>query len=70
MARGEVALSRQLIADATLDEPGTLSAQNAAVLGEPSVSLRRILIHMIEEYARNRGRADPIREQIGGTTGP
>ncbi|MFD9791077.1 DinB family protein [Streptomyces sp. NPDC059070] len=67
--RAEVDISRQLIADATLDESGLLSADNAAVLGDPSVSLRWILIHMIEEYARHNGHADLIRERIDGTTG-
>ncbi|MFC4062552.1 DinB family protein [Planomonospora corallina] len=33
------------------------------------VSLRWILIHMIEEYARHNGHADLIRERIDGVTG-
>jgi uncharacterized damage-inducible protein DinB len=33
------------------------------------VSLRWILIHMIEEYARHNGHADLIRERIDGATG-
>ena len=33
------------------------------------VSLRWILLHMIEEYARHNGHADLIRESIDGTTG-
>ncbi len=36
--------------------------------GEP-VSLRWIMIHMIEEYARHNGHADLIRELVDGTTG-
>ena len=32
-------------------------------------SLRWILVHMIEEYARHCGHADLIREAIDGTTG-
>jgi hypothetical protein len=36
-------------------------------LGE--VSLRWILVHMIEETARHAGHADILREQIDGTTG-
>ncbi|MCH7229272.1 DinB family protein [Glycomyces sp. L485] len=31
--------------------------------------LRRIYLHMIEEYARHNGHADLIRERIGGRTG-
>lgn len=32
-------------------------------------SLRYILTHMIEEYARHNGHADLLRERIDGTTG-
>jgi uncharacterized damage-inducible protein DinB len=32
-------------------------------------SLRSILTHMIEEYARHNGHADLIRERLDGTTG-
>jgi len=32
-------------------------------------SLRWIMIHMIEEYARHNGHADLLREQIDGTVG-
>ncbi|MFI0935307.1 DinB family protein [Streptomyces sp. NPDC021019] len=67
--RTEVERSRELIADAPLDASGRLSAENAAVLGEDSVSLRWILIHMIEEYARHNGHADLIREAVDGVTG-
>jgi len=33
------------------------------------VSLRWVLIHMIEEYARHNGHADILRERIDGVTG-
>ena len=36
--------------------------------GEP-VSLRWILVHMIEEYARHNGHADLLRERIDGAVG-
>jgi hypothetical protein len=36
--------------------------------GSP-VSLRWILVHMIEEYARHNGHADFLRERIDGRTG-
>jgi hypothetical protein len=32
-------------------------------------SLRWILVHMIEEYARHNGHADVIREALDGMTG-
>jgi hypothetical protein len=35
---------------------------------EPN-SLRWIMIHMIEEYARHNGHADLLRERIDGETG-
>ncbi|MBA2530435.1 MAG: DinB family protein [Euzebyales bacterium] len=33
------------------------------------VSLRWILVHMIEEYARHNGHADLLRERLDGATG-
>jgi hypothetical protein len=33
------------------------------------VSVRRILVHMVEETARHAGHADIIRELIDGATG-
>jgi uncharacterized damage-inducible protein DinB len=41
-------------------------------LGEPEPgrhTLRRTIVHMIEEYARHCGHADLLREAIDGTTG-
>ena len=32
-------------------------------------SLRWILVHMIEEYARHCGHADLLRQAVDGTTG-
>ena len=32
-------------------------------------SLRWVLVHMIEEYARHNGHADLIRERLDGSTG-
>jgi hypothetical protein len=34
-----------------------------------AVSLRWVLVHMIEEYARHNGHADLLRERIDGATG-
>jgi Protein of unknown function (DUF664) len=36
---------------------------------KPPVSLRWIMIHMIEEYARHNGHADLLREQVDGAVG-
>ncbi|MDT0379755.1 DinB family protein [Streptomyces sp. DSM 42041] len=68
--RVEVARSRAAIADASLDDCGTLPAAEAAHLGgDDKVSLRWILVHMIEEYARHNGHADLLRERLDGATG-
>ena len=32
-------------------------------------SLRRVLLHVLQEYARHNGHADLIRERIDGVTG-
>jgi uncharacterized damage-inducible protein DinB len=37
-------------------------------VGEP-ISLRELLVHMIEEYARHNGHADLLRERIDGRIG-
>ncbi|MER6622960.1 MULTISPECIES: DinB family protein [unclassified Streptomyces] len=67
--QGEVARGRELIAEASLDDSGQLSEQEAGHVGDQGVSLRWILVHMIEEYARHNGHADLIREQVDGVTG-
>ena len=36
---------------------------------DADVSLRWVLVHMIEEYARHNGHADLLRERIDGATG-
>ena len=41
--------------------------RDAARLGRPSV--RWVLVHMIEEYARHNGHADLLREVIDGVVG-
>jgi uncharacterized damage-inducible protein DinB len=37
--------------------------------GEERFSLREVLVHMVEEYARHNGHADLLRERIDGRTG-
>jgi uncharacterized damage-inducible protein DinB len=55
-------------ADAWLDGLTDLDATVTTPRGEP-VSVRDVLIHMIEEYARHCGHADLLRECIDGRTG-
>ncbi|MEU1019890.1 DinB family protein [Streptomyces sp. NPDC005898] len=67
---GEVAVNREICAGRSLDDTGRLGPQEAAVLGgAEAVSLRWILVHLIEEYARHNGHADLLRERIDGVTG-
>lgn len=56
-------------ADAWLDGPVDLDALVLVPRGDDSASVRDILIHMIEEYARHCGHADLLRECIDGRTG-
>jgi hypothetical protein len=37
--------------------------------GDDTASVRDILVHMVEEYARHLGHADLLRERIDGRTG-
>jgi uncharacterized damage-inducible protein DinB len=56
---------RNAAAAESLDVQGTRRGRDT----EEPVSLRWIMLHMIEEYARHNGHADLIRERIDGTTG-
>ncbi len=63
--RAEVARAQHIVSTApSLD---TIAAFRASARGD--VSLRWILVHMIEEYARHCGHADLIREAIDGSVG-
>jgi uncharacterized damage-inducible protein DinB len=54
--------SRAVTAGASLDDVVTYR-------GDRRISLRAILVHMIEETARHLGHADLMREAIDGATG-
>ncbi len=61
--RAEVAFAERFVAEApSLDVTGNEKWRGA-------VSLRWVLIHMIEEYARHNGHADLLRERIDGAVG-
>ena len=62
-ARSRVAVA-EVLADGSLDTRAHFVGRS----GE-SPSLRRLLIDMIEEYARHAGHADLIREAVDGLTG-
>jgi uncharacterized damage-inducible protein DinB len=59
------ALVAEALADGGLDRPAAV--QDDYHGQEPS--LRWILLHMIEEYARHNGHADLLRESVDGLTG-
>ncbi len=60
--------SRSLIAEALADGGLDQLARRNWPSGE-APSLRWILVHMIEEYARHNGHADLLRESVDGLTG-
>ncbi|MEU5882247.1 DinB family protein [Spirillospora sp. NPDC047279] len=50
-------------------EEATPSLDTTTEFEGVTYSLRWILVHMIEEYARHNGHADLLRERLDGTTG-
>ncbi|TCO46381.1 uncharacterized protein DUF664 [Kribbella antiqua] len=61
--RAIVHLSDEIVAGYDLDHTFTRPAR------EGDYSVRYLLIHLIEEYARHNGHADLLRERIDGLTG-
>ena len=65
-----VSRSRAVVqAQLSRGEEAALSETHAAWGRQDPVSLRWVLVHMIEEYARHNGHADLMRESIDGQTG-
>lgn len=62
--RDEIGRSRRIAAQAALD---AISTREHPIFG--GVSLRWVLVHMIEETARHAGHLDILREQLDGRTG-
>ena len=60
--RDEVAFAEQFVRDTDLGFVGHTSDGTA-------ISLRELLVHMVEEYARHNGHADLLRERIDGRLG-
>jgi uncharacterized damage-inducible protein DinB len=57
-------------ADASIAEVADLAAISQPTRNDPRpISLRWILMHMIEEYARHLGHADLLRQAIDGAVG-
>jgi uncharacterized damage-inducible protein DinB len=59
--RTEVAAVREMVAGRSLDDVETIYGRE--------FSLRWIVVHMVEEYARHNGHADLLRERIDGAVG-
>jgi len=64
--RAEVGFAERFAADAA--DLGLTSRGRTRVDDKP-ISLREVLVHMIEEYARHCGHADLLRERIDGRVG-
>ncbi|GAA3099846.1 DinB family protein [Streptosporangium carneum] len=60
--------SREAVAEA-LDDGGLDRLAQRSWPGGETPSLRWIVVHMIEEYARHNGHADLLRESVDGETG-
>jgi len=67
--RRAVARSRELVAEALASGEGFDRLAVRAWPDGTRPSLRWIVVHMIEEYARHNGHADLLRESIDGETG-
>jgi uncharacterized damage-inducible protein DinB len=61
--RNEVARAREIVSGFSLDD--TFAHPRT---GE-TLSVRWLLVHMVEEYARHNGHADLLREAVDGQTG-
>ncbi len=59
----EIAHAREIVAAHDLDTTGYQARHGK------TFSLRWVLVHLIEEYARHNGHADLLRESIDGETG-
>jgi hypothetical protein len=64
-----VAASRLVVAHQLEARDAALEATHPAWGGRGRPSLRWILVHLIEEYARHNGHADLLREALDGETG-
>lgn len=63
--RDEVTFSEQLVDEAPDLDLLSMTPEHR----RGHMSLRWVLVHMIEEYARHNGHADLLRERIDGATG-
>ena len=64
--REQCDIARRIAAEAELDDIATVPKERDP---REQFSLRWIMVHMIEEYARHNGHADLLREAIDGAVG-
>lgn len=62
----QAAVTRDIVAGHDLDEVGQPGERWA---GAPPATLERILLHLLQEYARHTGHLDIVRELVDGRTG-
>ena len=67
--RAEVAFSERFVADAPSLDVTADDALNQHGSGGGQISLREVLVGMIEEYSRHLGHVDLLRERIDGRLG-
>ena len=66
---GEAAVDRSRVATAAFLADGSPDAPVRWTEHRETPNLRRVLVDMVEEYARHTGHADLIRESIDGLVG-
>ena len=64
--RNQAAVTRSIVEDHDLSEIGQPSERWA---GAPPATLERILLHLVQEYARHAGHLDIVRELVDGRAG-
>ena len=64
--RRQAALTDAVVRRHTLDEVGRPSERWG---GQPPATLERVLLHVVQEYARHLGHLDVVAELGGGVTG-
>ena len=64
--RQQAAITREIVETHDLDEVGRPSERWS---GAPPATLERVLLHLVQEYARHAGHLDIVRELVDGRTG-
>ena len=62
----QAAVSREIVERHDLGDVGQTGERWA---GDPPATLERILLHLVQEYARHAGHLDIVRELVDGRTG-